>query len=201
MGMFGATQGVLVMDAVPQERRGRALGLLSSAIGVLPVGMFALGVAAYRGDWLQRLPTSTGVIWMGIGLVASAGVFATQLAPPERVGDFLAFGGSDARSLLYSTWEALICVGMVVGMIVVFRAVFRRTNRLLAAMVAVSYAAYILHLAIVIGVQFAIEGVDLPVLIKFGIVTAAGVALAVLKLTTRLVPLPPPATVAMALPR
>jgi len=142
------------------------------------VGMFALGVAAYRGDWLQRLPTSTGVIWMGIGLVASAGVFATQLAPPERVGDFLAFGGSDGRSLLYSMWEALICVGMVVGMVVVFRAVFRRTNRLLSAVVAVSYAAYILHIAIVIGLQVSIEGVDLPVIIKFGVVTAAGVVLA-----------------------
>ena len=46
MGMFGATQGVLVMDAVPEERRGRALGLLSSAIGVLPVGMFVLGEIA-----------------------------------------------------------------------------------------------------------------------------------------------------------
>lgn len=63
-------------------------------------------------------------------------------------------------------------------MVVVFRAVFRRTNRLLAAMVAISYAAYILHLAIVIGLQLSIEGVDLPVIIKFGFVTAAGVLLA-----------------------
>jgi predicted MFS family arabinose efflux permease len=46
MGMFGATQGVLVMEAVPEDRRGRALGLLSSAIGVLPIGMFALGELA-----------------------------------------------------------------------------------------------------------------------------------------------------------
>jgi predicted MFS family arabinose efflux permease len=46
MGMFGATQGVLVMDAVSPDRRGRALGLLSSAIGVLPIGMFLLGEVA-----------------------------------------------------------------------------------------------------------------------------------------------------------
>ena len=36
-------EAVLVMDTVTPERRGRALGLLSSAIGVLPVGMFVLG--------------------------------------------------------------------------------------------------------------------------------------------------------------
>lgn len=46
MGLFGATQGVLVMEAVSEERRGRALGLLSSAIGVLPIGMFAVGEIA-----------------------------------------------------------------------------------------------------------------------------------------------------------
>lgn len=56
MGMFGATQGVLVMDAVPEERRGRALGLLSSAIGVLPIGMFALGELA------EVLDASTAVM-------------------------------------------------------------------------------------------------------------------------------------------
>ncbi len=46
MGLFGSTQGVLVMDAVAPDRRGRALGLLSSAIGVLPIGMFLLGEIA-----------------------------------------------------------------------------------------------------------------------------------------------------------
>ncbi|MDH4145837.1 MAG: MFS transporter, partial [Acidimicrobiia bacterium] len=39
MGLFGSTQGTLVMTSVDAERRGRALGLLSMAIGVLPAGM------------------------------------------------------------------------------------------------------------------------------------------------------------------
>ena len=46
MGFFGSTQAILVMDAVSEERRGRALGLLSSAIGVLPLGMLAVGEIA-----------------------------------------------------------------------------------------------------------------------------------------------------------
>lgn len=45
-GFFGATQSTLVMTSVPLEVRGRALGLLSTAIGVLPLGMFALGELA-----------------------------------------------------------------------------------------------------------------------------------------------------------
>ncbi len=46
MGMFGSMQGTLVMTSVPDEVRGRALGLLSTAIGVLPLGMIALGELA-----------------------------------------------------------------------------------------------------------------------------------------------------------
>ena len=45
-GFFGSTQSTLAVAAVPEEARGRALGLLSMAIGGLPVGMYALGELA-----------------------------------------------------------------------------------------------------------------------------------------------------------
>ena len=38
----------LVMAAAPEALRGRALGLLSMAIGALPVGMYVLGESAER---------------------------------------------------------------------------------------------------------------------------------------------------------
>jgi predicted MFS family arabinose efflux permease len=46
MGLFGSTQSTLVMTSVAPHLRGRALGLLSTAIGVLPLGMIALGELA-----------------------------------------------------------------------------------------------------------------------------------------------------------
>jgi len=46
MGLFGSTQGTLVLTAVDDEVRGRAMGLLSTAIGVLPAGMIVLGELA-----------------------------------------------------------------------------------------------------------------------------------------------------------
>jgi glucan biosynthesis protein C len=140
--------------------------------------LFGLGTVAYRGDWLRRIPTRIGMIWLGIGLVAVSGVYAFKLAAPERWSDATAPGGFGWQSLLSSSWEALICAGMCLGLVVVFRAVFHRTNRFLAAMVAASYAAYILHLMIVIGLQLGLEGTDVPVLAKFGLVTAFGVLLA-----------------------
>ena len=45
-GFFGATQSTLVLTAVDDQVRGRAMGLLSMAIGALPVGTFLLGEIA-----------------------------------------------------------------------------------------------------------------------------------------------------------
>ncbi|MGE3595586.1 MAG: MFS transporter, partial [Dehalococcoidia bacterium] len=45
---FGTMQSVLVMSTTGPEMRGRAMGLLSMAIGVLPFGMIALGLVAQQ---------------------------------------------------------------------------------------------------------------------------------------------------------
>jgi glucan biosynthesis protein C len=142
------------------------------------VMLFGLGTVAYRGDWLRRIPTRMGVIWLGIGVVAVAGVYAFKLGAPDRWDNVTASGGFSWQSLLSSAWEALICAGMCVGLIVLFRTLFHRTSRFLTALVAASYAAYILHLMIVIGLQFGLEGVDVPVSAKFGLVTVFGILFA-----------------------
>jgi predicted MFS family arabinose efflux permease len=58
-GFFGALQGVLVMTVVPAHVRGRALGLLSMAIGVLPIGMLLLGEVAEKIGTRQALAASS----------------------------------------------------------------------------------------------------------------------------------------------
>jgi len=45
-GGFGSMQSVLVIEAGADGERGAALGLLSTAIGVLPLGMLLLGISA-----------------------------------------------------------------------------------------------------------------------------------------------------------
>lgn len=140
------------------------------------LSLFALGVIAYRNNWLRQISTRVGMIWLSIGLVASAGYWALLLLAPDS--NVTAGGGFNWQSLLYSTWESLICAGMVVGLIVLFRQVFRRTNRALVAMAAASYAAYIIHFMIVVFLQAGIEGLDLPALVKFGLVAILGVLLA-----------------------
>ena len=45
-GLFGALQSAMVMNMVPDHLRGRALGLLTMAIGAGPFGMAMLGELA-----------------------------------------------------------------------------------------------------------------------------------------------------------
>jgi peptidoglycan/LPS O-acetylase OafA/YrhL len=141
------------------------------------ISLFAIGCMAYRGDWLRRMQTRLGVAWLTVGLVASAGLYALVLLAPERSDDLLANGGFDVRSLLFSLWEALICVGLCLGLLILGRLFFRRTNRLIVALAAASYAAYILHLVFVVTIQLAITDIDLPATVKFLFVTVSGIAL------------------------
>ena len=76
-GLFAATQSTLVLTAVSEEMRGRAMGLLSMAIGALPVGTYVLGEVA------QQLGARAAVVLMAsLGL---AGMTLWLLIRPEVI--------------------------------------------------------------------------------------------------------------------
>jgi len=137
------------------------------------VAMFALGIMACRGDWFRRMPARTGMTWLGIGLAAAGGVFAAQAF--GWWNDLMAAGGLNWPSLARSTCEALICAGLSIGLIVIFRRAFRQPGRLLTTLAAASYAAYILHLYIVISLQNLIKEAALPAAAKFAVVAVLGI--------------------------
>ena len=63
---FGTTQAALVIDLVGEAHRGRALGIMSMAIGSLPFGMLSLGLLARRTDPQMALTIS---VTIGLGLL------------------------------------------------------------------------------------------------------------------------------------
>ena len=76
-GLFAATQSTLVLTAVSEEMRGRAMGLLSMAIGALPVGTYVLGEVA------QQLGARAAVVLMAsLGL---AGMTLWLMIRPEVI--------------------------------------------------------------------------------------------------------------------
>ena len=88
-GFFGSTQSVLVMTSVPLEARGRALGLLSTAIGVLPLGMLGLGELAEAFGTRTAITASAtaGAAVAGLWLLRHPQVLHTTAQPYSTVDE------------------------------------------------------------------------------------------------------------------
>jgi surface polysaccharide O-acyltransferase-like enzyme len=159
--------------------------LIPTEVAHLPqyVALFALGILAYHGDWLNRFSSRSGMIWLGIGLFAGAAYYAYILRGAQLVYDLLGTslietGGLDWRSLVFSTWEAFVCVGLCIGLLILFRERFNeKPGALMAAMIGAAYTVYIIHLLVVIGLQAGLESVNLGPFIKFVLVTILAICL------------------------
>ena len=144
------------------------LGYIRIAPADLPrdLGLFFIGTLAYRKDWVTRFPSRAGRVWLAVGL-ALAGlwyVYALWLA------DILVF--SDAVwGLLLPLWESLLCCGMCVGLTVVFRDRVNSQAPLAREMAQSTYAAYMLHVFVVIFFQSLALGLAAPPLLKFFLVS------------------------------
>jgi glucan biosynthesis protein C len=138
------------------------------------IAFFAAGTVAYRGDWFRRMPTAEGLIWLAVGMFASGGIYVTYAVGWWK----MAPGGLGLESLMRSSWETVIAVGLSAGLIVAFRELFDRSNRLLEAMAVASFGAYILHPAIVVALQTAIADATLSAFAKFAVVSVLGTAIA-----------------------
>jgi hypothetical protein len=170
-----------VLNVLPIDRGVTLLVVLPFEAAHVPqyASLFALGLLAARGDWLQRLPTSTGMTWLKVGVLLAVLRYAYPLGGEGLPR--LAGGGFNVESLLWSTWEAVMCVGLCVGLLVLFRERYRQPSRLLRWAAPNAYVAYVVHVVpVVVGLQFALAPVSLDPLLKFGIVTVAGVPLSFL---------------------
>jgi len=155
------------------------LYLVPAEVAHLPqyISMFIVGILANRLKALDRLPTDVGMVWLGIGVVA-AGWFYYDSLLGERFMVSQYINGKNTGSLIWSTWEALVCVGLGVGLLVVFREwLHKQPGRWMSALIRAQYGAFIFHLLVVIALQAALAGSTLPPFTKYVIVTIIGVVL------------------------
>lgn len=139
------------------------------------VALFAAGIVAARNDWFISMPVRTGMIWLCIGLVVSAGVYIAHLGGP--LSELFSTGGLNVSSLARSTWETTIVAGLSVGLVVTFRELVRQASRWTSGIAAASFGAYLVHLPIVVALQVALLGVTLPAWAKFSCVSAIAIVL------------------------
>ncbi|MGD1953471.1 MAG: acyltransferase family protein [Leptolyngbyaceae cyanobacterium] len=178
LGLTGLT--VLVRIYYPIDRWVRLFGFLPTEVAHLPqyVSLFIAGTVAYRFNWLRQIDKTKGFIWLIIGLTAALLRYAYSIGQNNHLlPDIIAGGGWDWRSVVWSGWEATICVGLCVGLLVLFRETLNHQNQVTALLSHNAYGVYLIHLVMVVYLQVAIANTPLGPLLKFGLVTLIGVPL------------------------
>ena len=136
------------------------------------VVLFAVGIAAWRYDWLRQLN------WKN----ARAGIVALLIAwPCMPAGIALASklngsgksnfsGGISWTAILYAFWEPFVAWGLIALWLLVFRERMNQPSNFWTWLNRRAYAVYIIHPPILVGIALALHGWAAPALVKFGAV-------------------------------
>jgi glucans biosynthesis protein C len=133
------------------------------------VVLFSLGIIAYRGDWLRRIPSAFGIFWLKLALIIGVpGFFAVLLTSGVLHGSPAPLlGGLHWQSALFSLWESFFCIGVALGLIVLFRDHFNWQTPFTAWMSKNSFTAYLLHTPLLVATTLALRPLPLPLMVKF----------------------------------
>jgi peptidoglycan/LPS O-acetylase OafA/YrhL len=171
-----------------------ALGVGAAALAirqVIPVGqnvfglqlgyfvgyifLFALGISAWRHDWLRQLSWKDARPWIVALAVAwpclpvSIAV-ATTLNGPGK-SNFS--GGLSWPAILYACWEPFVAWGLIAGWILIFREHMNKPSAFWEWLNRRAYAVYIIHPPVLVGVALLLHGWAAPALVKFGVTGVA----------------------------
>lgn len=193
----------LLKPAAPQIRRGAAAGpggLAAAFIGAMALAtflvriplpedrallnmhpgdfpqyalMFAAGIFAYRGAWLDRVRGGLAVRWSLGPLLLALPLFAVLIVAGGALrGETAAYlGGFNPVSAGKCLWESLVCVGMSFGLLALYRRYFDRQSRLARFFSDNSFAVYVFHPPVLIALALLLHPLAAPPLVKAAALT------------------------------
>lgn len=160
---------------------GWAFGPLNLQFPFFPqyICMFIVGIAAYRRNWLTRIPDAMGRIWLFIAIL-----FVLILLPAliyaggALSGDLTPFmGGLHWQCFAYALWEQTTGVAIIIALLALFHKHLNHQGNLAKTASASAYTAYIVHAPVIILVALAIRGITLQPLPKFALAVLISVPL------------------------
>ena len=137
------------------------------------LSFFVIGTVASRKNWFRTLPSSMGVVGFVTAVVAfvflfplafSGHLFSLELTPALDN----AMGNGQWQSAVYALWDSTFAVGICLGLITLFRHFFNGQGRFGRFLSQHGYTVYIIHIPIIVFLAFALRGIDLGSLFKFG---------------------------------
>ena len=137
------------------------------------LSFFVIGAVASRHNWFRTLPRSMGVVGFVTAVVAgvllyplafSGHLFSLELTPALDN----AWGNGQWQSAVYALWDSTFAVGICLGLITLFRRFFNGQGRFGRFLSQHGYTVYIIHIPTIVFLAFALGGIELAPLLKFG---------------------------------
>lgn len=156
----------------------RSLGLPLASMPQYII-LFAVGIIAFRRNWLASLSDSRGKLWFWVAtalvMVILPILFVFTGALEGNTQPLL--GGFHWQSLARCLWEQLLTVAMIIVLTVWFRRRFNHQGLIARSMSASAYAVYFIHAPVLVAAALLFRDVSLHPLIKFAVVGPLSVAL------------------------
>jgi peptidoglycan/LPS O-acetylase OafA/YrhL len=109
--------------------------------------------------------------WLIAGLAACVLYYGLSLTGHG----FFKGGGPSLGALVYDLWEAFLCCCLCIGLTVLFREKLNHQGRFARDLAASTYAVYLLHVPVLVALQYAVGHATLGPLMKFFLVTCIAV--------------------------
>ena len=143
------------------------------------VALFIVGLIAFLSRGWTTIPKETGRFWSKIAVLLFPVLIVILVSGFLFGGGINAFlGGFNWQAAAYALWEQLFAVAVCIGSTIWFREKVNFQNRFAKALQQYSsFAAYIIQVPILVFLGLSFQSTQLPLLLKFGIVSCIGVPL------------------------
>lgn len=143
---------------------------------VLYILLYAVGIAAYRNNWLMTISDRTAKGWFmvaAVGIVLMPVILIAGGALENKTECFT--GGFTWQSFVYAMWEPFICVGMCAWLVMCFRRKYNRQSSISKFLSDNAYTVYILQGPALVFFALLIRAVSIHPLLKFVLLFAMAV--------------------------
>ncbi len=137
------------------------------------LSFFVLGTIASRKNWFRTVPSSMGVAGFVTAVVAGVLLFPLAFSGQLFTLELTlaldnSMGNGHWQSAVYALWDSTFAVGLCLGLITLFRRFINGQGSFGRFLSRHSYAVYLIHIPIIVFLAYALRGIDLGSLLKFG---------------------------------
>jgi peptidoglycan/LPS O-acetylase OafA/YrhL len=167
LAVGGAALAIRQLVPAGQNVFGLQLGYFASYIF-----LFAVGIAAWRYDWLRQLNWKNAQPAVGALLIAwpalPIGIVVALAVMGPGKSNFS--GGFSWTAILYALWEPFVAWGLIAVWLLIFREHMNQPSSLWAWLNRRAYAVYIIHPPVLVSLSLLLRGWAAPALVKFGVI-------------------------------